>query len=160
MCLLRRVRLVDYDEEAVREDDLVRWHWHACCWDGTWELLWNTEHPSKEADVSGNATRYLEQQRLFPRRACLHKSVITYTTRTRSTLKIVYTTVVRSVWIFRNDGHTPETTLWYTIKPRAFRRDYIRKQIEKCIVVIAFWKYMEDGNCSRCVMAEKLAEHV
>lgn len=126
-----------------------------------WDLGAAVEHPSKEADVSGNATRYPEQQRLFPRRACLHKSVIIYTTRTRSTLKIVYTTVVRSVWILISAmTATPETTLWYTIKPRAFRRDYIRKQIEKCIVVIAFWKYMEDGNCSRCVMAEKLAEHV
>lgn len=96
-----------------------------------WDLGAAVEHPSKEADVSGNATRYPEQQRLFPRRACLHKSVIIYTTRTRSTLKIVYTTVVRSVWILISAmTATPETTLWYTIKPRAFRRDYIRKQVE------------------------------
>jgi hypothetical protein len=33
---------------------------------GSWDLGAAVEHPSKEADVSGNATRYLERQRLFP----------------------------------------------------------------------------------------------
>ena len=47
-------------------------------------------------------------------------------------------------YIFRNDGHTPETTYGYTIKTRAFRRDYIRTKIEMYNYYL--WKYMEEAD--------------
>jgi hypothetical protein len=94
---------------------------HACCREAA------LEHPSKEADVSGNAFRYFEQQRLFPRQACLHKSVIIL--YTQHLQKFVYN--VESVWAgvdFPAMTATPETTYGYTIKSRAFRRDYIERR--------------------------------
>lgn len=98
---------------------------------GSWDLGAAVEHPSKEADVSGNATRYLERQRLFPRRACLHSTNLSsYTQHLREVPWKLYIRQQFDQCGFSAMTATPETTLWYTIKPRAFRRDYIRKQIE------------------------------